>query len=591
MIENFIAKEYCLAFEKIFGTSININEVQIQKTKSDFVGDFTCVVFPQVKLSKKSPEQTAELIGNELLNNKSFSGFNVVKGFLNISIKDSIWISNFLSTFQYSTVYQLPSNELKIMVEYSSPNTNKPLHLGHIRNNFLGYSLSKILQKAGYEVIKTQVINDRGIHICKSMLAWMKWGENCTPESRGIKGDHLVGEFYVQFEKELKKEIEVLVSKGINKDEAMQQSVLFQEAQEMLRKWEDGDAEVLNLWNKMNSWVYAGFDLTYKKMGVDFDVLYYESETYKTGKEIITEGLEKGVFYKREDGSVWCDLTKEGLDEKLVLRKDGTAVYITQDIGTAILRYHQYKINGMIYTVGNEQDYHFKVLFLILKKLGYEFYDRLYHLSYGMVELPSGRMKTREGTVVDADDLMDEMIATAAKANEEKGKLDGLSTTDINLINYKVGMSALKYFILKVDPRKGMVFNPEESIDFNGNTGPFILFNYVRTQSILKKSTDKNINEFHYDNIELSGIEKELIAKNLEYFNALSLAAKEYSPAIIANYAYDLAKTYSQFYSSTYILNEVDVNLRKFRLYLNDVSGKTLQEIMLLLGIEMPNRM
>ncbi len=591
MIENFIAQEYCLAFEKVFGIQLNIQDIQIQKTKSDFEGDFTCVVFPQVKFSKKSPEQTAEFIGNEMLSSKHFSSFNVVKGFLNLSIHNNIWITNFLNSFQHSSAYQLPSNNLKMMVEYSSPNTNKPLHLGHIRNNFLGFSLSKILQKAGFDVVKTQVINDRGIHICKSMLAWMKWGNACTPQSRGIKGDHLVGEFYVQFEKELKKEIEVLVSQGIAKDEAMQQSALFQEAQELLRKWENGDEDVMQLWKTMNSWVYAGFEITYKKMGVDFDVLYYESETYKTGKEIVAEGLAKGVFYKREDGSVWCDLTNEGLDEKLVLRKDGTAVYITQDIGTAILRYHEYKINGMINTVGNEQDYPFKVLFFIVKKIGYDFYDRLYHLSYGMVELPSGRMKTREGTVVDADDLMDEMIATAAKANEEKGKLEGLTTEEIDVINYKVGMSALKYFILKVDPRKGMVFNPEESIDFNGNTGPFILFNFVRTQSILKKSSDSLINEFELNSIELNEIEKELMAKNMEYTSVITQAAKEYSPAIIANYAYDLAKTYSQFYSSTYILNETNSDLRKFRLYVNKVTGQTLQETMLLLGIEMPNRM
>ena len=487
MIENIVQEEYARVFKKLFNIELNSNEIQIQKTKSDFEGDITCVVFPQVKISKKSPEETAKIIGEEMIISSNIKKYNIVKGFLNLTLENKVWLNQFNTFFNSNFNYQLPPKKIKIMVEYSSPNTNKPLHLGHLRNNFLGFSLSKILKNAGFEVVKTQVVNDRGIHICKSMLAWMKWGEGCTPNSRGVKGDHLVGEFYVKFEKEYKKEVELLMNEGKSKDEAIQLSPLFQEAQDLLRKWESGDEKTIDLWQTMNGWVYEGFDVTYKKMGVDFDVLYYESETYKTGKEIINEGLEKGVFYKKGDGSVWCDLTDEGLDEKLVLRKDGTAVYITQDIGTAILRYKEYKINGMIYTVGNEQDYHFKVLFFILKKLGYDFYDRLYHLSYGMVELPSGRMKTREGTVVDADDLMNEMILTAAKANQEKGKLDGLSKELIDIINYKVGMSALKYFILKVDPRKGMTFNPEDSIDFNGNTGPFILFNFVRTQSILKK--------------------------------------------------------------------------------------------------------
>lgn len=591
MIENIVQEEYARVFKKLFNIELNSNEIQIQKTKSDFEGDITCVVFPQVKISKKSPEETAKIIGEEMIISSNIKKYNIVKGFLNLTLENKVWLNQFNTFFNSNFNYQLPPKKIKIMVEYSSPNTNKPLHLGHLRNNFLGFSLSKILKNAGFEVVKTQVVNDRGIHICKSMLAWMKWGEGCTPNSRGVKGDHLVGEFYVKFEKEYKKEVELLMNEGKSKDEAIQLSPLFQEAQDLLRKWESGDEKTIDLWQTMNGWVYEGFDVTYKKMGVDFDVLYYESETYKTGKEIINEGLEKGVFYKKGDGSVWCDLTDEGLDEKLVLRKDGTAVYITQDIGTAILRYKEYKINGMIYTVGNEQDYHFKVLFFILKKLGYDFYDRLYHLSYGMVELPSGRMKTREGTVVDADDLMNEMILTAAKANQEKGKLDGLSKELIDIINYKVGMSALKYFILKVDPRKGMTFNPEDSIDFNGNTGPFILFNFVRTQSILKKSSIHERIEFNIDKVELTEIEKELMSKNMEYVSTLILAANEYSPAIIANYAYDLAKTYSQFYSSTYILNETKRDIRNFRLFLNKITGKTLKETMLMLGIEMPDRM
>lgn len=587
-IEQTLTSAFAASFKKCYGENVNEKSVQIQKTKPEFKGEYTFVVFPFLKISKKSPEATAQEIGEELQKHRLIAEFNVVKGFLNLSISNETWL-NCLMTLNPVKNIQTEKPET-LMVEYSSPNTNKPLHLGHIRNNFLGYSVAEILKANGQKVIKTQIINDRGIHICKSMLAWQKYANGATPESTGMKGDHFVGHYYVMFDQYYKKEMDVLMNKGLSKEVAMQEAPLFKEAGAMLRSWEAGDQEVNDLWQKMNKWVYEGFELTYKAMGVDFDALYFESNTYKLGKNIVEEGLQKGVFYKREDGSVWCDLTDEGLDEKLVLRKDGTAVYMTQDIGTAIERYRDHRINGIIYTVGNEQEYHFKVLFLILKKLGYDFHEGLFHLSYGMVDLPTGRMKTREGTVVDADDIMQEMIDTATKATQEKGKTEGFTPTEIQDINHKVGMAALKYFILKVDPKKGMVFNPEESIDFNGNTGPFILFNYVRTKSVMKKYGGE-LELDKIQNLSLSEKEIQLIFKLNEYPKVLAQAGQDFSPAIIANYCFELAKDYSQFYAASPILKEENQGLKQMRLLLGDKIGTTLKNGMSLLGCSMPERM
>ena len=587
-METEISKSVAKFLEEKYQLHQDPEQITLQKTKSEFEGELTLVVFPFLRASKKSPEQTAEEIGSYLKENTpSVADFNVVKGFLNLSLNQGTWLSTLKSL---STNKQITASDQTLMVEYSSPNTNKPLHLGHIRNNFLGYSVAEILKANGNKVLKTQIINDRGIHICKSMLAWKKYANGATPDSAGIKGDHFVGDYYVMFEHYYKKEMEELMQRGMTKEEAMQEAPSFKEAGEMLRDWENGKPEVVELWETMNQWVYDGFESTYKAMGVDFDHLYYESNTYKLGKNIVEEGIEKGVFYRREDGSVWCDLTAEGLDEKLVLRKDGTAVYMTQDIGTAIERYRDHKIDGIVYTVGNEQEYHFKVLFLILKKLGYDFWEGLYHLSYGMVELPSGRMKTREGTVVDADDIMEEMISTAAKATAEKGKMEGYSAAEINEINRRIGMAALKYFILKVDPRKGMVFNPEESIDFNGNTGPFVLFNYVRTQSVLAKY-GKALDSDQIEAVSFTDKEIEIIGKLADYPKVLQQAAKEFSPSIIANYCYDLAKDYSQFYAAHQILKEENEALKEIRLLLSQKLGAILKNGLELLGIETVDRM
>ena len=590
-IELSLSQKISEIVNQLYSADVDASAVQIQNTLPEFTGDLTCVVFPFLRFSKKNPVQTGEEIGALIVEGmEEFTGFNVIKGFLNLELNADNWggiLNSIASNKSYGAIkLDVPKT---IMVEYSSPNTNKPLHLGHIRNNFLGYSVAEILKANGNKVYKTQIINDRGIHICKSMISWQKFGNGATPESEGLKGDHLVGKYYVEFDKHYKVEMAELMEKGLTKDEAMQEAPLFKEAQVMLKKWEDGDEEVIELWEKMNQWVYNGFKSTYEAMGVDFDQLYYESNTYLLGKKVVDEGLEKGVFYKREDGSVWCDLTEDGLDEKLVLRKDGTAVYMTQDIGTAIERDNDFKIDGMIYTVGNEQEYHFKVLFLILKKLGYDFHEGLFHLSYGMVELPSGKMKTREGTVVDADDLMKDMVDTATKATEEKGKLEGYTEEEKVEINRMVGMAALKYFLLRVDPKKGMVFNPEESIDFNGNTGPFILFNCVRIKSLFRK-----YNSFDFEGVvvrEISDKEKALISKLNDYEKVLEQAGENYNPALIANYCYELAKEYSQFYASHFILNEEVETVKKFRLNLSNQVKRTLELSLKLLGIEVPDRM
>ena len=588
-IQQIVSDLYCKEVEP--------SMIQLQKTRKDFKGHLTLVVFPLLKLSGKNPEQTAQEIAERLLNQEQgIAGFNVVKGFLNLIIAPACWIQLFNEI--YSTghfgVKEIKENAPLVMVEYSSPNTNKPLHLGHIRNNLLGYSLAEILQANGNRVIKTNIVNDRGIHICKSMLAWKKWGRGETPLSSGKKGDHLIGDYYVKFDQEYKKELAKLESAGLSKKEAEEQSVLMAEAREMLRQWEAGDPETVALWEKMNAWVYAGFDETYKALGVGFDKIYYESQTYLDGKEKVLEGLGKGVFYRKEDGSVWVDLTADGLDEKLLLRADGTSVYITQDIGTAKLRFDDYPIDQMVYVVGNEQNYHFQVLSLLLDKLGYAFGKGLVHFSYGMVELPEGKMKSREGTVVDADDLIEEMIATAREMANELGKTSGCSEEETAEIARIVGMGALKYFILKVDPRKNMVFNPQESIDFNGNTGPFIQYTYARIQSVLRRSElDFSGGENRPVSLDapINEKEEELIQRLSEFPSIVEEAALGFSPAVVANYLYDLVKEYNQFYHDYSILREEHPELRRFRLLLSCQTGKVIETGLKLLGIESPQRM
>jgi arginyl-tRNA synthetase len=554
-------------------------------------------VFPFLKISKKKPEDTANEIGNYLKNNTSeIASFNVVKGFLNIVIDNSFWLSYFKEVNGNPFIKNTFSdNASTVMVEYSSPNTNKPLHLGHVRNNLLGYSVSEMLKAAGYKVIKTNLVNDRGIHICKSMLAWQKWGNGETPESSGLKGDHLVGKYYVEFDKHYKSEVADLKSKGTPDEEAEKNAPLMKAAQEMLRKWESGDKEVRQLWEMMNGWVYKGFEETYHMLGVNFDKTYYESNTYLLGKNIIEEGLTKGVLKRRADNSVYIDLTEDGLDEKTLLRGDGTALYMTQDLGTALQRYEASHFEKLIFTVGNEQDYHFKVLFLILKKLGYQWANGLYHLSYGMVELPDGKMKSREGTVVDADELMEEMIATAKKTAEELGKAQDLNDEDKAHLYKTIGLGALKYFMLKIDPKKKMLFNPAESIDFNGNTAPFIQFNYVRIRALLRKAKESGIN-FNDSLVSINSTsllpkEKELLIRLYNFDSIVKEAANEYSPAVIANYAYDLAKEYSQYYHDTPILKEPGKDLVVFRLHLSNTIGIAIKSAMKLLGIEVPERM
>ena len=595
-IETTLVQSVVEAIKSLYGTDFSAEKIQLQKTRKEFEGDFTLVVFPFLALSKKRPEETAQEIGEFLKASQPvISAFNVVKGFLNLSIATSYWIDllgNIDSTEKWGTVEATEESPL-VMVEYSSPNTNKPLHLGHIRNNLLGYALSNIIAANGNRVVKTNIVNDRGIHICKSMLAWQKWGEGATPESCGKKGDHLIGDYYVAFDKHYKAELAELMEKGMSKEEAEATSPLMAEAREMLVKWEAGDKEVRALWEKMNNWVYEGFDETYKRLGVDFDKIYYESDTYLVGKETVLGGLEKGLFYRREDESVWADLTKEGLDEKLLLRSDGTSVYMTQDIGTAQLRFRDYPIDKMVYVVGNEQNYHFQVLSLLLDRLGFSWGKGLVHFSYGMVELPEGKMKSREGTVVDADDLMDEMINTARETSEELGgKLNDLTAEEKAEINRIIGLGALKYFMLKVDARKNMLFNPKESIDFNGNTGPFIQYTYARTRSIERKAAEAGVN-VDTANAPESISEKECgIIRMLNEFPAvIRQAGTDYSPSGIANYTYELAKEYNQFYHDFSILREENESIKAFRILLTRNVGKVIKTAMNILGIDVPERM
>ena len=590
-LEQHISQLAKSAVKALYGVDAEDSQIQLQKTRPEFEGNITLVVFPFVKLARKAPAQVAAEIGEELVKSDIVAKYNAVQGFLNLVIDDAFWIKQ-LEAIDADTQYgQQPARDKLMMVEYSSPNTNKPLHLGHVRNNLLGFSIAKIQEANGWKVVKTNIVNDRGIHICKSMLAWLKYGNGETPESSGKKGDHLIGDYYVRFDKEYKAQIAELMAKGLDEETAKKEAPLILEAQEMLRKWEANDPEVRALWARMNEWVYAGFDETYKRMGVSFDKIYYESNTYLEGKSEVEKGLAAGQFYRREDGSVWADLTKDGLDEKLLLRSDGTSVYMTQDIGTAKLRFQDYPIDKMVYVVGNEQEYHFKVLSILLDRLGFPFGKELVHFSYGMVELPNGKMKSREGTVVDADDLMDKMVEDAKEIYLEKSgrDTDTPGSRDSNEIARKVGLGALKYFILKVDPRKNMLFNPAESIDFNGNTGPFIQYTYARIQSVLRKAEkEEKLSTF---NFQLSTKELDVIQRLTDYPAVVRNAGDNFSPAVICNYAYDLACDFNSFYHDLSILNEPDAAKRALRLLLAKNVAKVLQSAMSLLGIEMPERM
>ena len=582
------------AVKELYGIDAAPETIVLQSTRKDFEGNLSVVVFPWVKAAKKAPEAVANEIGEWLVKNeKVVERFNSVKGFLNLVICPTYW-NSVLADIDKAEDYgktKATENSPLVMVEYSSPNTNKPLHLGHVRNNLLGFSLAEILKACGNKVVKTNIVNDRGIHICKSMLAWKKWGEGATPESTGKKGDHLIGDFYVLFDKHYKAELKELTAKGMTEEEAEKASPLMQEAREMLRKWEQKDPEIRSLWEMMNSWVYAGFDETYKRMGVDFDKIYYESNTYLEGKEKVLEGLEKGIMYRKEDGSVWADLTDAGLDHKLLLRSDGTSVYMTQDIGTAKLRYQDYPIDKMIYVVGNEQNYHFQVLSLLLDRLGFKWGKDLVHFSYGMVELPEGKMKSREGTVVDADDLIDDMVKTAKVVSAELGKLDGLTEDEVNEICETVGLGALKYFLLKVDPRKNMTFNPKESIDFNGNTGPFIQYTYARIRSVLRKAAETGVAVTDFSAVVPNEKETALIQTLSDFPATVAEAGRSYSPALIANYTYELVKQYNQFYHDYSILREDDAAIRSLRLTICSVTAKVIKTAMSLLGINVPERM
>lgn len=593
-LDNIIAQGVARAVKELYGVDTPADKIVPQATRKEFEGNLTVVVFPWVKAARKSPEAVGTEIGNWLVENEpAVDRFNVVKGFLNIVIEPTYWnsvLEHIVADNEFGFT-PVTDNSPLVMVEYSSPNTNKPLHLGHVRNNLLGFSLSQILAACGNKVVRTNIVNDRGIHICKSMLAWQKWGDNATPESTGKKGDHLIGDFYVLFDKHFRQEVKGLMEKGMTEDEAKAASPLMAEAREMLRKWEQKDPDVRALWEKMNSWVYAGFDVTYKRLGVHFDKIYYESQTYLEGKSKVMEGLEKGIMYRKEDGSVWADLTDAGLDNKLLLRADGTSVYMTQDIGTAKLRFADFPIDKMIYVVGNEQNYHFQVLSLLLDRLGFKWGKDLVHFSYGMVELPEGKMKSREGTVVDADDLMEEMVNNAREVSAQLGKTDGLTPAEIDEIAETVGMGALKYFLLKVDPRKNMLFNPKESIDFNGNTGPFIQYTYARIRSVLRKAQEAGFTSGDYSAVTPNEKEIALIQTLSDFPATVQEAGRTYSPALIANYTYELVKQYNQFYHDYSILKEEDPHVRSLRLALCEAVSRTVKSAMGLLGINVPERM
>lgn len=594
-IDNIVAQGVARAVSELYGIAVDPASIVPQTTKKEFEGNLTVVVFPWVKAARKSPEAVGTEIGNWLVENEpAVDRFNVIKGFLNLVIEPTFWnsvLEHIMDTPDFG-IKHADENSPLVMVEYSSPNTNKPLHLGHVRNNLLGFSLAEILKACGNKVVKTNIVNDRGIHICKSMLAWQKWGDGITPEKAGKKGDHLIGDFYVLFDKHYRAEVaEIMEKEGITKEEAEQKSSLMAEAREMLRRWEAKDPEIRSLWAMMNQWVYAGFDETYRRMGVDFDKIYYESDTYLEGKSKVLEGLEKGIMFRKEDGSVWADLSDAGLDQKLLLRSDGTSVYMTQDIGTAKLRFQDYPIDRMIYVVGNEQNYHFQVLSLLLDRLGFRWGKDLVHFSYGMVELPEGKMKSREGTVVDADDLMEEMVSGAREVSMDLGKLDGLTPEEINEISETVGLGALKYFLLKVDPRKNMLFNPKESIDFNGNTGPFIQYTYARIRSVLRKAADQGIAIGNYAAVKPNEKEIALIQTLADFPATVEEAGRSFSPALIANFAYELVKQFNQFYHDYKILGETDEAVRSLRLALCEATSRVVKSAMALLGIKVPERM
>ncbi|MBQ3198035.1 MAG: arginine--tRNA ligase [Alistipes sp.] len=589
--ENFVLQAVMASVEALYG-AVDKSQLQLQKTRKEFEGDFTLVTFPLLKLSRKSPEATANEIGEHIVaNTPQISSFNVIKGFLNLVLAPAFWAECFKEIAATENYGDAAPSGRTIMIEYSSPNTNKPLHLGHIRNNLLGYSVAQILKANGHNVIKVNLVNDRGIHICKSMLAWQLYGQGETPASSGMKGDHLVGKYYVEFDKHYKAQIKELVAEGMSEDEAKKKAPIMLQAQEMLRKWEAKDKEVYDLWQTMNGWVYDGFDVTYKALGVDFDKVYYESQTYLLGKSLVQEGLDKGVFFRKEDNSVWIDLAADGLDQKLLLRGDGTSVYMTQDLGTALSRFEENKLDDMIYVVGNEQNYHFQVLKLVLKKLGYEWSDNIYHLSYGMVELPEGKMKSREGTVVDADDLIADMVSTAREMSDELGKLEGCSEEEAANVCRMVGLGALKYFILKVDPKKTMLFDPRESIDFNGNTGPFIQYTHARICSVLRKAAEAGIDYSSCGEVELLAEEIELIKSLAELPAVVAAAGDNFAPSMIAAYAYELAKSFNGYYHDHSILREEDEAKRAMRLQLAYVVAQVISKSMSLLGIEVPERM
>jgi arginyl-tRNA synthetase len=594
-LDEILKKGISEALKSLFDISVQQEEIVLQPTRKEFEGTYTLVAFQFTKQTKKSPEETGKMIGEYLQSNlKEVSAYNVVKGFLNISVSDHTWLKVFREDIMKESFGMIPANGKKVLVEYSSPNTNKPLHLGHLRNNFLGYSVAEILKANGYNVVKLNLVNDRGIHICKSMLAYQKYGNGETPESAGIKGDHLIGKYYVMYDRIYKEQVQKFMQIGMDEETAGKEAEILKEAQAMLLKWEEGDKEVTGLWKKMNGWVYEGFDATYKMIGVDFDKFYYESDTYLLGKTIVEEGLKKGVFFKKENGSVWVDLSADGLDEKLLLRADGTSVYITQDLGTADLKYNDFKSEASIYVVGNEQDYHFKVLKLILKKLGRPYADGIYHLSYGMVDLPSGRMKSREGTVVDADELVQEMIDTAQRQTTELGKVEGFSAEELKVLYRMLALGALKYFLLKVDPNKKMLFNPEESIEFQGNTGPFVQYTHARISAILRKARQLEISANAMDFADYKSLakeERELIMLLNDFTAKLKEAGNSYSPSVMAQYVYELAKEYNRLFAELSVFNADNDAAKSFRIALSDAVAKTIKRTMLMLGIEVPERM